>query len=85
MVTEWLHRPNGNTIKDLLPWMKEEKIGAWQWGMIQGKTQTNLSWNTMGETGIPDANPALWQHDILYPDGTPYREEEVALYKKLGK
>ena len=85
LITEWLHRPNGNTIPDLLPWMKEQKIGAWQWGMIQGKTQTNLNWNTMGPSGTPDPNPELWQHDILHPDGSPYREEEIALYKSLAE
>ena len=84
LVTEWLHRPNGSTIEDLLPYFKREKIGCWQWGIIKGRTQTNLSWTTMNG-GTPEPEPALWQHDLLYPDGTPYREEEVALIKKLAE
>ena len=70
--------------EDILPYFCEKKIGAYQWGMIQGRTQTNLSWATM-KGGNPEPNPALWQHDILYPDGTPYRAEETALIAKLGK
>ena len=84
LVTEWLHRPAGSTVEDILPYFCEKKIGAYQWGMIQGRTQTNLSWATM-KGGNPEPNPALWQHDILYPDGTPYRAEETALIAKLGK
>lgn len=35
--------------------------------------------------GEPDPNPAIWQHDVLYPDGTPYIPEEMALVKKLDE
>lgn len=82
LVTEWLHRPADNTMEEHLPLFFERKIGAWQWGMIQGKTQTNLNWSTMNG-GTPEPEPALWQHDLLYPDGTPYRPEEVALIAEL--
>lgn len=84
LVTEWMHRPNGSTIEAILPYFHQEKIGCWQWGVILGKTQTNLNWNTMNG-GTPEPNPILWQHDILYPDTTPYRAEEIALIKKLAK
>ncbi|NJW54249.1 1,4-beta-xylanase, partial [Salinimicrobium sp. CDJ15-91] len=30
------------------------------------------------------AEPELWFHDIFRKDGTPYKEEEVALIKKLN-
>ena len=83
LVTEWLHRPAGSTVEDILPYFCEEKIGAYQWGMIKGRTQTNLSWSTMNG-GTPDPSPALWQHDLLYPDGTPYRKEEVELIARLA-
>ena len=84
LVTEWMHRPNGSTIPDILPYFQEEKIGCWQWGVIRGKTQTNLSWSTMNG-GTPEAEPKVWQHDILYPDGTPYRSEEIELIRELAK
>lgn len=83
IITEWLHRPNGDTVEANLPYFCAEKIGIWQWGLVQGRTQTHLNWSTMGENGVPDAYPALWQHDMLYPDGTPYDPAEVALMRRL--
>lgn len=82
-ITEWLHRPARNTLHDHLPLFRREKIGAWQWGMIQGKTQTNLSWATMSG-GAPDPAPVLWQHDLLFSDGTPYDPSETALIAELS-
>ena len=84
LVSEWLHRPNGSTIEAILPYFKQEKVGCWQWGIIKGKTQTNLSWETMNG-GTPEQEPALWQHDLLYPDGTPYRAKEVELIRELAE
>jgi hypothetical protein len=75
LCTEWMHRPAGSRIATHLPLFAREKVGAFQWGFVVGRTQTNLSWDTMG--GTPDPHPALWQHDLLWPDGTPYDESEV--------
>lgn len=83
MVTEWLHRPNHNGFEDHLPFFRENKIGIWQWGLIRGKTQTNLSWATMNG-GVTDPDPVLWQHDLLYPDGRPYKPEETELIRRLA-
>lgn len=84
LITEWMHRPNGSCILTHLPYFKEEKIGVWQWGIIKGRTQTNLNWKTMNG-GTPEPEPELWQHDILYPDGTPYMPEEVELIRRLAE
>lgn len=81
MYTEWMHRPNGSTIKNLLSLFREENVGSWQWGLIVGRTQTNLSWATMNG-GTPETNPVLWQHDLLYPDLSPYDAEELRLYNE---
>ncbi len=82
LITEWMHRPAGNTILTHLPLFHEKKIGVWQWGMLVGKTQTNLSWSTMNG-GKPDREPVLWQHDLLYADGTPYDQAETGLIAEL--
>lgn len=84
MVTEWLNRIGGNTIESHLPVFCEKKIGAWQWGMIQGRTQANLSSSTV-RGGAPDPDPVLWQHDILYSDGRAYREEELVIIHNLSE
>ena len=73
--TEWLHRQGGNTFESHLPLFTEEIAGAYNWGLIAGKTQTNLHWSTM--SGEPDASPDIWQHDLYYPDGQPYSESEI--------
>jgi len=83
LLTEWLHRPNGDTLLKHLPMLRSAKIGCWHWGLFQGKTQTNLHWTTMA--GNPDPNPMLWQHDILREDGTPYDEAEVRLIRELSE
>ena len=77
-ITEWLHRPAGNGMAEHLPYFAKEKIGSWQWGLIKGKTQTNLNWSTMNG-GKPEPDPEVWQHDIFYPDGTPYDPDEIKL------
>ncbi|MBQ2725793.1 MAG: 1,4-beta-xylanase [Clostridia bacterium] len=75
-VTEWLCREHGNVMEDHLPYFTQEKISCWHWGFVVGRTQTNLWW------GVNNAEPEVWQHDVLYPDGTPYRESEIELIRK---
>lgn len=75
-VTEWLMRQTGNTLEALLPLWAEKKISCWHWGLVVGKTQTNIQWS-----GARDP----WQHDVLYSDGTPYRPEEIDLIREFRK
>jgi hypothetical protein len=74
-VTEWLCRERENTFSSHLPLWAERKICCWQWGLVRGRTQTNLWW------GQNKCDP--WQHDTLHPDGTPYRPGEFELMRKL--
>lgn len=78
-ITEWLCREHGNVFEDHFPYFEKEKISCWHWGFVVGRTQTNLWW------GKNDPNPPVWQHDVLYPDGTPYRPEEMELIRKRGR
>lgn len=83
LCTEWLNRKSGNTFETHLRLYRREHIGAYNWGLVAGKTQTYHCWN-MAEnptSGYPD----IWMHDIFFPDGTPYCEKEIALIKQLGK
>lgn len=81
IVTEWMHRPNGSTIMDLLPYYAQRRIPVWQWGLVNGRTQTHLNWDTWKN---PDGQPEVWQHDILLADGTPYMAEEIELMRRLS-
>jgi hypothetical protein len=80
LCTEWLHRPSGSRFETHMPLYKRENIGIYNWGLVNGRTQTNLSWSTMD--GKPDASPEIWQHDIFYPGGAPYDQNEINIIRK---
>ena len=78
--TEYMARPRNSRFSTILPILKNENVGAINWGFVTGKTNTKYAW----DTPIPDGSePAEWFHDIFHPDGTTYRADEVNLIKKL--
>jgi len=80
--TEFMARPVGSTFDAVLPIGKEEKVGMINWGFVAGKTQTYLPWNSWQHPYVLD-QPAVWHHEVLRPDGTPYRKAEVDLIRQL--
>lgn len=75
LCTEYMARPFGSTFKDILPVLKKYNVGAYNWGFVAGKSQTNCpwdSWNTPYES-----TPDLWFHDLFHPDGQPYDQKEI--------
>jgi hypothetical protein len=86
LCTEYMARSTGNTFEAILPIFKEEKIGAYNWGAVAGKTQTIYPWSSW-ETPPSSEEPVFWFHDILRPDGSPYdaRETETISNLALGK
>jgi hypothetical protein len=79
--TEWMHRLDGSTIEELLPYFKEKNIGNLLWGLVNGKTQTHLPWFYRPEM-LP--YKGVWQHDIFTPEFKPYKIEEIELIKKFS-
>lgn len=79
--TEYMARGCGSTFESILPWFKQEKIGAYNWGAVAGKSQTQYPWDSWEKTYT--AEPELWHHDIFRPDGTPYDSRETVLIKSL--
>jgi hypothetical protein len=79
--TEFMARGNGSTFEAILPVLKKEKIGAYCWGLVDGKSQTKYPWTTWKKP--IQGEPSPWHHDIFRADGAPYSEGEVALIKKL--
>jgi hypothetical protein len=78
--TEYMARRNNSLFTNIMPLLKEENIGAINWGLVAGKTNTKYAWNQP----IPDGSePPLWFHEIFRPDGTPYKQEEVDLIRSL--
>jgi hypothetical protein len=76
--TEWLNRPGGSTVEDCLPLFARENVGCMHWGLVNGKTQTDLGWGW--HPGKPE--PELWQHDLFHGDHTPYAPAEIDLFRK---
>jgi hypothetical protein len=79
--TEFMARPNRSTFDPHLGYLQEEKVGAYCWGFVAGKTQTQYPWDSWQKTYT--AEPKLWFHDIFRKDGSPYRQEEVDYIKRI--
>jgi hypothetical protein len=79
--TEYMARPTGSTFA-LLPRAKEEMVGMINWGFVAGKSQTWLPWDSWVHPYVT-REPAVWFHEVLRSDGTPYRPEETTLIRQL--
>jgi hypothetical protein len=80
--TEYMARSAGSTFDTILPIAKQEHVGAINWGFVAGKTQTYLPWESWQHPYILD-QPPVWFHEVLHPDGTPYRQAEADLLRRL--
>ncbi len=79
--TEYMARTRNSRFSTILPLLKQHNIGAINWGFVAGKSNTIYAWDTPISTG---EQPIEWFHDIYFKDGTPYRQDEVNLIKKLN-
>lgn len=79
--TEYMARPRNSTFENTMPMLKQENVGAINWGLVEGKTNTKYAWDTPMPNG---ADPKLWFHEVFRKDGTPYKKEETDLIKKLN-
>ncbi len=79
--TEYMARTRNSRFSTILPMLKQHKIGAINWGFVAGKSNTIYAWDTPISTG---EQPIEWFHDIYFKDGTPYRQDEVNLIRKLN-
>ncbi|MEW9624622.1 1,4-beta-xylanase [Rhodanobacter geophilus] len=81
--TEYMARGAGSTIDGVLPLGKKLDVGMVNWGFVLGKTQTNLPWDSW-QRPYTLQPPAIWFHDLLHADGTPYREREAQIIRALS-
>ncbi|HRH58952.1 MAG TPA: cellulase family glycosylhydrolase [Chitinophagaceae bacterium] len=78
--TEYMARIRNSRFDNIMPMLKAQNVGAINWGLVSGKTNTIYAW----DTPMPDGSePKTWFHDIFRKDGTPYSEKEIELIKKL--
>ncbi len=78
--TEYMARRNNSYFQNIMPILKKENVGAINWGLVDGKSNTKYAWD---EPIADGSEPALWFHEIFHTDGTPYSQEEVDLIKSL--
>ncbi len=80
--TEYMARPNGSTFQSILPVAKKYHVAAINWGLVAGKAQTYLPWDSWKHPYI-DHQPKVWFHEVFRTDGTPYRVEETDFIRKI--
>ena len=80
--TEYMARGAGSTFDGSLPVAKRYNVGAINWGLVAGKTQTYLPWDSWQRPYVT-IQPTVWFHEVFRQDGTPYRQHEVDLIREL--
>jgi hypothetical protein len=80
LCSEYMARKYGSKFSNIIPLLKKEKVGAINWGLVKGKTNTIYAWDDKSHTD--GSEPELWFHDIFRPDGTPFSKTEFDLIRK---
>jgi hypothetical protein len=81
LCTEYMARPAGSTFDPVLAYLKDEHIGAYNWGFVAGKTNTIYPWDSWQKAYSTE--PPVWFHDIFRPDGKPFDANEVTFIRKV--
>ena len=78
--SEYMARPRNSRFQTHLPIFKKYNVGAINWGLVAGKSNTIYQWSMP----IPDGSePKLWFHDVFRKDGTPYDKKETDFIKTI--
>lgn len=80
--TEYMARGAGSTFDNSLPIAKKYNVGAINWGLVAGKTQTYYPWDSWDKPYVR-SQPTVWFHEVFRQDDTPYRQHEVDLIREL--
>jgi len=81
LCTEYMSRGSGSTFDPIMGYLKKQNVAAYNWGLVDGKTQTAYPWATWERQFT--AKPDLWFHEIFGADGRPYYIKEVEYIKSL--
>jgi hypothetical protein len=83
LCTEYMARGAGSTFDGSLPIAAAHNVGAINWGLVQGRMQTYLPWDSW-QLPYVTREPVIWFHDVFYPDGKPYRQAEIDLIHRIS-
>jgi hypothetical protein len=79
--TEYMARSVGSTFQNILPIAWRYRVGAINWGLVQGKTQTYYPWDSWQKPYAHEPTP--WFHDVFRTDGRPYDPKETDLIREM--
>ena len=82
LCTEYMARGNGSTFQGTLPIAKKFHVAAINWGLVAGKTQTYLPWDSWKHP-YTDREPTVWFHEIFRTNGQPYSQEEASFIRTI--
>ena len=80
--SEYMARGNGSFFMGGLTVGKVHNVGMINWGLVQGKSQTHLPWDSW-QSPYVDREPSIWFHEVFRTDGKPYIPEEAAFIKRM--
>lgn len=80
--TEYMARGAGSTFDTILPIAKKHHVGAVNWGLVEGRSQTYLPWDSWQRPYVVE-KPTVWFHDVFYTDGKLYRDREGEILRAL--
>ncbi len=84
---EWLNRIEKNDIEVILPLFYFGKIGSYNWGLVQGFSQTfephggHFTW----QKNDPTLDLSRWMHDLYRFNGYPYIPKEIEIIKHFAE
>ena len=78
--TEWMARLQGSQWATDLPLFRQEAVGCYSWGLVNGRTQCQFAW--YHQRGTPE--PKVWLHDLFHQDGEPYEPAEHAVIRQTA-
>ena len=83
LCTEYMARGAGSTFDTILPILYKHHVGAINWGLVAGKSQTYLPWDSWQRPYVTE-KPVVWFHDVFSIDGRPYREREAEIFREYN-
>jgi hypothetical protein len=83
LCTEYLARSMGSTVEGSLPVARRHNVGALNWGLVAGKTQTYFPWTSWDHPNT--SVPKVWFADLLQPDGRPFKDAELQTIRGLAR
>jgi hypothetical protein len=82
LCTEYMARSEQSTFRGTLPVARKHRVAALSWGFVAGRSQGYFPWDSWAHP-YEGAEPAVWFHEILRPDGRPYDPSETEFIRQV--